>query len=89
MNDKLTKNPMEPLLCGARTRQKTACRRLSMANGRCRLHGGLSTGPRTNEGLERVRAAQTSKGMRTAEMKQLRVRLKALRAEAKRLVELI
>lgn len=33
-----------------------------MANGRCRLHGGLSTGPRTAEGLERVRRAVTKHG---------------------------
>ena len=87
MNDKLTKNPMEHLPCGARTRQNTGCRRLGMANGRCRLHGGLSTGPRTAEGLERVRAAHTSSGLRTAEMKQLRARLRALRVETKRLLE--
>lgn len=29
-----------------------------MANGRCRMHGGASTGPRTAEGL---RASQTSR----------------------------
>ena len=28
-----------------------------MANGRCRIHGGLSTGPRTMEGLRRSIAA--------------------------------
>jgi hypothetical protein len=28
-----------------------------MANGRCRFHGGKSTGPRTPEGLERSRKA--------------------------------
>ena len=26
-------------------------------HGRCRLHGGLSTGPKTSEGLERIRQA--------------------------------
>ena len=36
----------EGLKCGARTRKGTPCR-ISMIwpNGRCRLHGGLSTGP--------------------------------------------
>jgi hypothetical protein len=42
--------------CGARTRCGAACRQPAMANGRCRLHGGLSTGPRTPEG--RARCAQ-------------------------------
>jgi len=33
-----------------------------MANGRCRLHGGLSTGPKTPEGIERIRQAVTKHG---------------------------
>lgn len=37
-------------LCGARTRAGGRCQRHPMPNGRCRLHGGLSTGPRTEEG---------------------------------------
>lgn len=32
-------------------------KRNAPVNGRCRMHGGLSTGPRTTEGLERMRAA--------------------------------
>jgi hypothetical protein len=31
--------------CGARTRTGTPCPTLAMVNGRCRMHGGLSTGP--------------------------------------------
>ena len=31
-----------------------------MPNNRCRMHGGKSTGPRTPEGLARIRATQTS-----------------------------
>ena len=56
---------------------------------RCRMHGGLSTGPKTPEGLARIRAAQTTHGMRTAEMEQMRKLVRELRAEAKRLVELV
>ena len=48
-----------------------------MANGRCRLHGGKSTGPRTPEGLERSRRARLVHGYYTAEAK-------AARAEARR-----
>ena len=33
-----------------------------MRNGRCRLHGRLSTGPKTHEGLERIRQAATKHG---------------------------
>jgi hypothetical protein len=44
--------------CDARTRVGCPCRQPAMANGRCRMHGGLSTGPRTPEGLARSRAAR-------------------------------
>ena len=38
-----------------------------MRNGRCRMHGGKSTGPRTPEGLERSRKARWVHGERSAE----------------------
>ena len=45
--------------CGAKTRHGGACQRYAIArNGRCLLHGARSTGPRTAEGVERIRAAQ-------------------------------
>lgn len=31
--------------CGAKTRSSAPCQSQAMPNGRCRLHGGLSTGP--------------------------------------------
>jgi hypothetical protein len=48
--------------CGAKTRRGSACQAPAMANGRCRLHGGKSTGPRTVEGLERCRRANWKHG---------------------------
>ncbi len=46
--------------CGARARTRggAPCRGPAMRNDRCRMHGGLSTGPRTVEGLERSRRAR-------------------------------
>lgn len=42
------------LNCGAKTRAGTPCKRIDLYdNGRCRLHGGLSTGPKTAEGKKR------------------------------------
>jgi len=44
-----------PEFCGAKTRKGTPCRRRDVyLNGRCRLHGGLSTGPKTPEGKARA-----------------------------------
>lgn len=33
-----------------RTRNGEPCKNLAMANGRCRMHGGKSTGPQNSEG---------------------------------------
>ena len=43
--------------CGARTRRGTPCKRKDLySSGRCKLHGGLSTGPRTAAGKARSAA---------------------------------
>ena len=44
-------------LCGARTRKGIPCIAPSMTNGRCRMHGGLSTEPKTPEGRQRLAEA--------------------------------
>jgi len=36
--------------CGAKTRSGEACKKLAMKNGRCKFHGGKSTGPKTIKG---------------------------------------
>jgi len=42
------------MVCGAKTRRGTPCRRRDLyRSGRCPLHGGLSTGPKTTAGKER------------------------------------
>lgn len=43
--------------CGARTRKGTPCKAQALKNGRCFMHGGLSTGPRTEEGKAAQRKA--------------------------------
>ena len=54
--------------CGARTRCGGACRAPAVHGRlRCRMHGGRSTGPRTAEGLARLRAARTTHGRYSAE----------------------
>lgn len=46
------------LKCGARTRDGGKCQmRPEDGKDRCRLHGGLSTGPKTEEGKRRSLAA--------------------------------
>jgi hypothetical protein len=49
--------------CGANTkREQRPCRAPAMRNGRCRLHGGKSTGPKTGAGLARCRQARLKHG---------------------------
>ncbi|MGA2883380.1 MAG: HGGxSTG domain-containing protein [Bryobacteraceae bacterium] len=67
-----------------------------MANGRCRLHGGLSTGPKTAEGIERIRRAVTKHGRyaKVAKTEQQRVRellrqARTLLSELKRKPEIL
>lgn len=41
---------LQGLTCGAKTRAGTPCKRRDLyLSGRCRLHGGLSTGPKRNK----------------------------------------
>ena len=65
-------------LCNARTRSGDACRRFgNVKNGRCHLHGGKSTGPRTDEGRRRIAKAHFKHGRRSKSYLQQRHDLKA------------
>jgi hypothetical protein len=64
--------------CGARSKRTgKPCRGAAMPNGRCKLHGGKSTGPRTPEGLERSRRANWKHGYYSREAKAERSRGRA------------
>ncbi len=44
--------------CGAHARTTgKPCQAQAMTNGRCKLHGGMSTGPKTPEGRQAISAA--------------------------------
>ena len=54
---------------GAKTRRGTPCQRpANKQNGRCRLHGGAATGPRTEQGRAKIAAASTTTGQHTKAM---------------------
>jgi hypothetical protein len=64
--------------CGARSKRTgKPCRGAAMPNGRCKIHGGKSTGPRTPEGLERSRRANWKHGHFSREAKAERSRVRA------------
>ena len=53
--------------CGARRKFDGApCRAKALINGRCKLHGGLSTGPKTIAGKLRIAEAQKARWRRHA-----------------------
>jgi hypothetical protein len=64
--------------CGARSKRTgEPCQGAAMPNGRCKFHGGKSTGPRTPEGLERSRRANWKHGHFSREAKAEQSRLRA------------
>jgi hypothetical protein len=76
--------------CSAKTRSGGQCQRAgNPKNGRCHLHGGASTGPKTAEGRARIAAAQFKHGRRSkkaiAERKAATRKKKAMYAELKAL----
>jgi hypothetical protein len=58
--------------CNARTRKGTLCKAPPVwnkisdtsKNKRCKLHGGMSTGPRTQEGRNAIRASNRRRGIK-------------------------
>jgi hypothetical protein len=64
----------------ARTNNHQPCGQAAMANGRCRLHGGVSTGPKTEVGKDKSRQAVLKHGFYTKaaieERRQLRLMLR-------------
>lgn len=49
-------NILKDMACRATTRAGTPCKQKGLfENGRCHLHGGLSTGPKTEAGKEQAR----------------------------------
>ena len=51
------------LRCGARTRSGEKCKRPAhKINGKCSVHGGCSTGPKTIKGRKAIAAANTKHG---------------------------
>jgi len=65
------------LTCGARTKHdgepcKSKPVSLTAGNGRCRHHGGLSTGPNTIEGIARHASSRYKAGQGNVEHHRLR-----------------
>lgn len=76
--------------CGAkaRTNGHRPCRQPAMANGRCRLHGGLTrnTGAKTPEGKLRQKMASWKHGMRSKEAIEERRQIRAFMKESRQLI---
>lgn len=78
--------------CGAkaRTNRHQPCRRIAMANGRCRLHGGLvpkhNPGPKTEAGKLRQKMASWKHGLRSKEAIAERRAIREFIKESKRML---
>lgn len=79
-------------LCGAkaRTNGHQPCRQPAMANGRCRLHGGLvpkhNPGPKTAEGKLRQKMGSWKHGLRSKEAIAERRSIRELIRQGKNLI---
>jgi hypothetical protein len=51
--------------CGAKTRSGKPCQSPAMKNGRCKMHGGKSTGAKTKQGIENIKKANLKHGFYT------------------------
>src|SRR5690554_6144621 len=51
-------NKPHAIRCGAKTRSGEPCKNYAMANGRCRMHGGKSTGPKDKTKLKENKNAE-------------------------------
>ena len=86
---KTSEVPHDSNICGARARtnKHQSCSRIAMANGRCRLYGGKSTGSKTPEGKLIKKMASWKHRMRSkeaiAEAKSIRQMIHAYREEVK------
>ena len=83
MKDAAFTNP----LCGAKTRSGKPCEKFPLAGKRrCRLHGGLSTGPKSAEGRAAISAANTKHG-RYVKWREKRAKEKYYLGEVKRVMQ--
>ncbi len=82
MNDPAQKSTK----CGAETRSGVPCAKFPVeGKRRCRLHGGLSTGPKTPEGRAAISAANTKHGC-YKNWREKRAKEKYYRGEIKRVM---
>lgn len=64
------------MICSAKTRTGTACQKPPIkGKTRCRLHGGLSSGPKTAEGKARIAAAHWKHGRRSKKFVEARAKI--------------
>lgn len=71
--------------CGAKSKRTgEPCNGAAMPNGRCRFHGGRSTGPRTAAGRERSRRSNWKHGHYSAEAKAERAEARAALRQLRR-----
>ena len=76
-----------PLTCGAKTRSGRPCKNFPVRNKRrCKLHGGLSTGPRTAAGKARIAATHYKHG-RYVGYREKQAREKYYRDKIKRIMQ--
>ena len=73
--------------CGAKIRSGKPCKAPAMKNGKCRLHGGKSTGAKTKGGIAKIKKANLKSGFYTKEAIKERKLLSDIWREERRFLE--
>ncbi|MDC3124220.1 hypothetical protein OBB00_05850 [Gammaproteobacteria bacterium] len=82
----MNESTQTPIRCGAKIRSGAPCAKFPMeGKRRCRLHGGLSTGPKTPAGRAAISVANTKHG-RYKNWREKRAKERYYRGETERVM---
>ncbi|MBF0361978.1 MAG: hypothetical protein HQK49_13260 [Oligoflexia bacterium] len=78
---------LAPKCCAYARTSGSSCKSPAMSNGRCRMHGGKSTGPKTPDGLERAKKGNWKHGDYSSESLMLKKEIRQFMRKCRLTIE--